>query len=259
MAAQQTFTRAQALRRRLALGLAALLAASVPLFATTPARAAAPAITVAGEQDRHPTVSFTAPRADSVTVYIASKPDRASDGSFLEENVVETGSLTDSEIQSGHWLDSSQVDPGSYFVMLKASRDYASCVSYDEKTFADINDPACADGFSIVRPLTVAAPTIYYSVKAEPLKEIRILYITLKASPFGGALPYEVCWKQPKGKKKKLKKKCVSGTVDGYSWNEDATDQIRISTKGMTRRTKFTWYTQGETPAVLLSKMITVS
>ena len=90
-------------------GLCAVLGLAVlsSVVTATPALALPPAITAIGQQDRHPTVALAAPRADSVTVYIASKPDRASDGSFLQENVVESGLLTDSEIQSGRWLDSS--------------------------------------------------------------------------------------------------------------------------------------------------------
>ncbi|MGK2937070.1 MAG: hypothetical protein ACSLFR_04595 [Solirubrobacteraceae bacterium] len=228
------------------------------VVSSTPALAAPPAISAVGQQDRHPTVSFAAPRADSVTVYIASKPDRATDGSFLQENVVEFGSLTDSEIQSGQWLDSSQINPGSYFVMLRASRDYRSCVSSDPNTFADINDPSCADGFSTVLPLTVPTPKTTYTVKTELLKNIRIAYLTLTGNPLGVKVPYQVCWKQPKGKKKTLTKKCLNATLSGYSWNDDASDQLRISTKGMTRRTTFTWYTRADTPKVLLSKTITV-
>ncbi len=66
-------------------------------------------------------MAFSAPFAGSVRVYIASKSIRGTDGTFLQENVVATGSLTDSEIQSGKWLDSSQIAPGSYVVMLEAS------------------------------------------------------------------------------------------------------------------------------------------
>jgi hypothetical protein len=235
------------------------LAILVTLAVTaTSALAVPPAITAVGQQDRHPTVSFAAPRADSVTVYVASKPDRATDGAFLRENVVESGFLTDSEIQSGQWLDSSQIDPGAYFVMLKASLDYTSCVSYDPNTYASINDPSCADGFSAVVPLTVPTPNTTYTVKTELLKNIRIVYLTLTGNPLGVKVPYQLCWKQPTGKKKTLTKRCLSATLGGYSWSDDATDLLRISTKGMTRRTKFTWYTRESTPKVLLSKTITV-
>jgi hypothetical protein len=223
----------------------------------TPALAVPPTIAAVGQQDRHPTVTLAAPRADFVTVYIASKPDRATDGSFLEENVVDMDSLTDSEIQSGLWLDSSQIDPGSYFVMLKASRNFTSCVSYD----ADINqvvDPSCADGFSAIVPLTVPTPTPKYTVKTTLLKNIGIAYLTLTAKPLGAKVPYQVCWKQPTGKKKSLRKKCAKATLDGYSWNSDASDMLRIRTKGMARRTKFTWYARGGALQVLLSKTITV-
>ena len=217
-----------------------------------------PAIAAVGQQDRHPTVTLAAPRADSVTVYIASKPDRASDGSFLQENVVDIDSLTDSEIQSGVWLDSSQIDPGSYFVMLRASLDFASCVSVDPNTAALIDDPSCADGFSTVVPLTVPTPKTKYTVKTDVLKNIGIVYLTLTAKPLGVKVPYQVCWKQPTGKKKTLTKRCVKATLGGYSWSADASDQLRINTKGMARRTKFTWYTRGGTPKALLSKTITV-
>ena len=223
----------------------------------TPALAAAPAIAAVGQQDRHPTVTLSAPGADSVVVYIASKPDRATDGSFLQENVVDMAYLTDSEIQSGRWLDSSQTDPGTYFVMLQATRDFTSCDSYDAND-NQVIDPSCADGFSTVVPLTVPTPKTKYTVKTDLLKNIDIVYLTFTAKPLGVTVPYQVCWKQPTGKKKTLIKRCVKGTLDGYSWNADASDPLSINTKGMARRTKLTWYTRGGTPKALLSRTITV-
>jgi hypothetical protein len=50
----------------------------------------------------------------------------------------------------------------------------------------------------------------------------------------------------------------VKATLSGYSWSADASGPLRINTEGMARRTKFTWYTRGGTPKVLLSKTITV-
>lgn len=223
----------------------------------TPALAVSPVVSAVGQHDRHPTATIAAPRADSVIVYIASKPDRATDGSFLQENVVETDFLTDSEIQSGRWLDSSQIDPGSYFVMVQATRDFTSCDSYD----ADVNqviDPSCADGFSTVVPLTVPTPKTKYTVQTDVLKYIGIVYLTLTGKPLGVQVPYQVCWKQSTGKKKTLTKRCVKGTLSGYSWGADASDPLSINTHGMARRTKFTWYTRGGTPKVLLAKTITV-
>jgi hypothetical protein len=240
-------------------GLCAVLGLAVlsSVVIATPALAVSPAITAVGQQDRHPSVALAAPRAESVTVYIASKPDRASDGSFLQENVVESGSLTDSEIQSGRWLDSSQIDPGSYFVMVKATRDFTSCVSYDAN-LDQLIDPSCADGFSTVVPLTIPTPKTNYTVKTLLFKNIRIVYLTLTANPLGVKVPYQVCWKQPTGKTKTLRKRCVKATLSGYSWSADASDELRINTKGMARRTKFTWYTRGGAPKVLLSKTIAV-
>ena len=179
-----------------------------------------------GQQDRHPTVTLAAPLAGSVIVYIASKPDRATDGSFLQENVVDIEYLTDSEIQSGLWLDSSQIDPGSYFVMLKATRDFTSCDSYDAHV-NQVIDPSCADGFSTVVPLTVPTPKTKYTVKTDLLKNIGIVYLTLTAKPLRVKMPYQICWKRPTGKNKTLRKRCVTATLSGYSWGADASDSLR--------------------------------
>jgi hypothetical protein len=230
----------------------ALLAAF--LVTASSAIAMPPAIQVVSQHDRHPSVSLSAPRASSVTVYIASKPDVASDGSFLQENVVETGLLTDSEIQSGQWLDSSQIDPGTYYVMLRASLDFTTCVSYDPNTYTPINDPACADGFSAMTTLNVPTPKTTYTVKALTFKYLHEVELTLTGNPLGAKLPYRVCWNLRTGKKK-----CVSDTLNGYSWNSDASDMVDISTKGMSRRTKFTWYARGSSHKVLHSKTISVS
>jgi hypothetical protein len=222
-----------------------------------PALAVAPAITGVGQQDRHVTLSFSAPRA-GVIVYIASKPARATDGAFLSENIVTTDYFTDSEIQSGRWLDSDQIDPGSYFVMLDADRDYATCDSYDSD-FNQVIDPSCADGFSAVVPLVISTPKTTYTVKTQVLKNLDIAYLTLTGNPLGTKLPYDVCWKQPAGAKQTLKKKCVTGTLNGYSWSDDASDVRRISAKSMRKHTKFTWYTRGSTPKVLATKTVSVS
>jgi hypothetical protein len=50
----------------------------------------------------------------------------------------------------------------------------------------------------------------------------------------------------------------VKATLSGYSWSAGASDPLSINTGGMARRTKFTWYTGGGTPKMLLSKTITV-
>ena len=141
--------------------------------------------------------------------------------------------------------------------MVKATRDFTSCVSYDAN-LDQVIDPSCADGFSTVVPLTIPTPKTNYTVKTLLLKNIRIVYLTLTAKPLGVKVPYQVCWKQPTGKRKTLGKRCVKATLSGYSWSADASDQLRINTKGMARRTKFTWYARGGTRKVLLSKTITV-
>src|SRR5207247_776663 len=98
---------------------AAIALLALVAFAAAAGRALAvpPTLASVGEQVRHPTATFSAPKASDATIYLATKPDRASDGGFLTENVKEVGLLTDAEIQSGRWLDANQVDPGTYYVM----------------------------------------------------------------------------------------------------------------------------------------------
>jgi hypothetical protein len=57
-----------------------------------------------------------------------------------------------------------------------------------------------------------------------------VVYLTVTANPLGVKVPYQVCWKQPTGKNKTLKKRCVKGTLNGYSWSTDASDMLSINT-----------------------------
>jgi hypothetical protein len=220
-----------------------------------PALAVPPEITAVGEQDRHPTILFSAPRAASVTVYVASKRDRATDGTFFQENVVATGLLTDSEIQSGEWLDSSRIDPGSYFVMVEASG--GACDGYDSNAVAGVTDPSCADGFSSIVRLTIPKPRTKFTVKVDVLRFMRTVSLELTGKPLGENLPYRVCWRQP-AEGRKFQKRCRTSSLDGYSWSHDATDSLLIDTEGMARRTTFTWHSRGSKPKRLLSKTIRV-
>lgn len=135
-----------------------LVALAVALVLATPAAAVPPTLSSVSQQDRHPVVNFSAPRAGSAVIYLATKPDRATDGSFLQENVKELDLLTPAEIQSGRWSDENQVEPGTYWVMLYASVDFDACYRYDSGTF----DPGCADGFSNVLTLSVPKPPVRY-------------------------------------------------------------------------------------------------
>jgi hypothetical protein len=209
------------------------------VFATafvSQASAAKPTVLSLGQQNRHPTMTFSAPRADDVSVRFASSPDRATDGNFLSENVVDADFLTDDEVQTGRWLDESQLDPGRYYVMLDASA-ASSCVSYPPPDYERVVDPACADGFSDVAVLDVPKPPQRFKVKVEQLAFIRIIYLNLKVTPLGERLPYKVCWRR-----KSKRRVCVSSTLPGYDWNSSADDMVRINSRPLARRTTFTWY-----------------
>ena len=112
--------------------LLVLVPVAAAVFATafaSQASAAKPTVITLGQQNRHPMMTFSAPRAGSLAVDFARSPDRATDGNFLSENIVNSAFLTDDEVQTGRWLDEDQLDPGKYFVMLDASAE-SSCWSY---------------------------------------------------------------------------------------------------------------------------------
>lgn len=211
-----------------------LLAGIVALVAVGTAQGAiAPTLASVGQQNRHPSATLGAmPGVDAAYIYLATKPDRASDGSFLDENIRAGDSLTDDEIARGSWLYESQLDPGLYYVMAK---------TYD---FDCYQNPNCIDGFSNMLTLTIPKPEQRYSVKVELLRYIRIAYLTLNVKPLGEKLPYRVCWTLTRGKR------CVRATVDGYSWNDPGSDLLRISMRKMRRITTFTWYVDGRTVAL---------
>jgi hypothetical protein len=223
--------------RGTSLGLAVCLI--VLGFAADAVASTTPTLARVGQQNRHATADFAAPGADDATIYFATKPDRASDGRFLDENVKDLDILTSDEIQAGHWTNSSQLDPGTYFVMLRASD--IDC----------LGDPNCLDGFSQVLTLTVPVPAQRFRAKVEKLAFTSTVSLGLTVTPLGERLPYRVCWSRIRGPRK-----CVSGTVDGFSWDASASDSLTVRTRGMRRRTTFTWFVRGRKVA---SKSVRIS
>ncbi len=126
--------------------------------------------------NRHPTATFSAPRSDFALIYLATRPDRATDGSFLSENVEVSDILTDAEIQTGRWAYESQVDPGTYYVMMQASPDFDACWRSDTGDY----DPSCADGYSSVVPLTVPRPAPRYTASVTVLRFIKLVPASLR-------------------------------------------------------------------------------
>lgn len=215
---------------KLAVTIAAALAA---LAFPGLALAAPPALLSVGQQNRHPTATFSARGADFATIYLANRPDRGTDGRFLQENVKEVDFLTSDEIQRGVWLDSSQVDPGTYYVILEATE------------FCYPPDPACIEGFSSVLTLQVPKPRSSYHGKVGPVyRFLRVVYLDLTVRPLGERLPYRVCWRL-----RSKARRCLSGVVTGYSWNSAASDSLRVRMRGMAKRTTFTWYVKGRAVA----------
>jgi hypothetical protein len=202
------------------------------------ALAVPPFVGAVSQQDRHPSASFSVPRADFATIYLATKPDRATDGSFLQENIKTADLLTDSEIQSGRWSDENQIDPGNYWVMLWASPDFNAC--YISAPGPATFDPACADGFSNVLTLVVPKPAVRYAARVTTYRYLPEVSLRLIARPLGERVPYRVCYRMKNGAAR-----CVSGALDGYDWNSSADDTLSVSTRNLPRITTFTWYVSG--------------
>jgi hypothetical protein len=201
-----------------------VLALAVPGVAA----AQTPVLLGASQQERHPSATFSAPGADDAIVYVATKPNRATDGTFLQENIAAGDFLTAGEVQSGRWTYESQLDPGTYYVMMWAIDD------------ACLLEPGCLSGHSNVVTLTVPKPPQTFRGSVMVLRGIHLAYLSLRVKPLGGLLPYKVCWRL-----KNKKQRCVRDKVDGYDWNDSATGLVTVALRGMARRTTFTWYVQG--------------
>lgn len=195
-----------------------------------PAEAASPALLGVGHDGLHPTATLSAPGADDVTVYISKRPDRATDGNFLTENSAEIDFLTAGEIASGAWMDADNLDPGTYYVMLRAG------------TYTCPDGADCIDGFSNVMTLLVPKPKQRFSAS---IQRGFIGSFKLTITPAGESLPYKLCWTRGKGRK------CERGTVDGYDWTGAASDTIFLTVSDLKlprrqRKTTFTWHVAGK-------------
>jgi len=216
---------------RAATALTLAIIAGLTLVAT--AVGIPPTLSSVGVRDRHPTATFSAPKSDFASIDVATKPDRATDGSFLSENVETTDLLTDSEIQAGRWAHERQLDPGTYYVMLHASPDFDRCWNLDQGGY----DPSCADGYSSVLPLVVPRPASRYAASTTVLRFLKRVELRLVVKPLGDRLRYRVCYRLST-----KARRCVVGTVDGYDWNSGASDTLSVTTRGLARLTTFTWF-----------------
>jgi len=209
-----------------------LLAAVATLVFASTALGVPPALLSVGQNQRRPTATFSAPGAAGLTLYVASSPDRATNGRFFDENLKDVSFLTDSEIQSGRWVSDSKIDPGRYWVMLNA----------DNLCFLPSGgvDPACADGFSEPLPLTVPKPKTRYSTSAQKLSFIKTLALRIVAKPLGERRTYKLCYPTKGGGRK-----CVSGVLRGYDWDSPAQDTRSVRTSGLKATTTFTWSVGG--------------
>jgi hypothetical protein len=203
-----------------------LAVAAILAFAAA-AHAAPPALLTVGQQDRHPTATFSMPGADDATIYFATKPDRATDGSFLDENVEHLDFLTTDEILAGQWLDAAQLDPGTYHVMLRAT-DY-EC----------IGDPGCG-GFSNLLTLAIPKPASRYRGQVRAYRYLSAVTLRLRASRLGERRAYRVCWRLVSGRRK-----CVRGVLTGHSWNSSADDEVSVRKRGLPRVARFVWFVDG--------------
>jgi hypothetical protein len=222
---------AASLRTSVAPVIVVLSLVFVPSAAAVP-----PTLVTVSSQALHPTATFSAPKSDHVVIQIATRPDRASNGEFLTENVVVFDVLADSEIQSGRWLYESQIDPGTYYVLLRASPNFDLCYQIDSGTY----DPSCADGFSAMQTLTVPRPAIRYGASVRHYVYLSNVDVTITAVPLGQKMPYRVCYRTRAGRRV-----CLAGVIAGYSWSSSASDTRSVNRRNLRTITTFTWYVEG--------------
>ena len=213
------------------LALIAACLAGLAIVAT--AGAVPPVIAAVGQQDRHPSATVSLPKAESATIYLATKPDRATDGNFLTENVTNVEGLADSEIQLGRWLSEDRVDPGTYYVMIEATPDFDACFIPATGAY----DPSCADGFSEIVTLTVPKPQTRYAAAVTVNRSLRRATLRLTAKPLGEEQAYRVCYKSAA-----KKPRCLRGHLDGFDWDAGTTHSLNVSTRGLAAYTTFRWY-----------------
>jgi hypothetical protein len=220
--------------------IVALVIVTLPLVLVPSAAAVPPTLLTVGSQALHPTATFSAPKSDHVVIEIATRPDRASDGEFLTENIVVFDVLADSEIQTGRWLYESQIDPGTYYVLLRASPDFDLCYLIDSGTY----DPSCADGYSAMQTLTVPRPAIRYGASVRHYVYLSNVDLTITAVPLGQKMPYRVCYRTAVGRRI-----CLAGVISGYSWTSSASDTRSVNRRNLRSVTTFTWYVEGRAVA----------
>ena len=223
-----------------------LAAFAVGLVLAGSAHAQPPSLTSVTQQSRHAAATFSAPKSDDASIYFSTKPDRASDGSFLQENIATLDLLTDAEIQAGRWSDERQLNPGTYWVMMRASPDFDLCWIFDLSAY----DPSCADGYSNVLQLVVPRPTIRYAARVSVYRFLRQVSLELVAAPLGEKQPYRMCYRL-----KSRALRCLRGTLDGFDWNSSASDELTVPSGNLATITTFSWYVG---TARVLSKRVRV-
>jgi len=225
------------MRRTHPTAVAAAVLATVAALALAPeAGAVAPRIVSLTSVGRHASMTFSAPRARYVTVTIARNPAQATNGEFLDENVVHSDFLTDAENQAGRWVDERQLDPGTYYAMIRALADPA-CMSFPPPTFDEVLDPSCADGPSAVATLVVPRPAQRYVGTVARAAGGAVLRLRLSVHPLGNTVRYRVCWRARTGRRA-----CLRRNVAGFDWNSAAADSVFVRSRLVAARTTFTWF-----------------
>ncbi len=216
---------------------AAILAA---LVLVTPAAAVAPLLGAVTPTDGYAGATFTAPRSTYITFYVASKPDRATDGQFLEGNVVLNEILTNDEAASGVWRSETKLPDGSYWVMMEAQPDQDCFIE-------DHYDEACANGYSNVVAFKVAPPpSPRYTGTVKPSKAGGPALATLRATGLTVRTPYKLCFTSVG------KKRCLAGVLTAA---QPSSSTLRVPSKGLATTTTFTWVVAGKTVATKRAKV----
>jgi hypothetical protein len=192
------------------------------------AAAQSPTLLSVTQQSRHPSATFSAPGADSPPFTSLPALTAPPTGASFKKTF---GIWTPSQLtrfKLGHGRTSRSSTLGCIYAMMRAD------------DFDCPGTPSCIAGFSNILTLKVPKPSHTYRGSVQVFHYSHLASLTLRVTRLGESLPYKVCWKL-----KSKRRRCLSGKVQGYSWNSSADDTLDVRLRGMKQKTTFAWYVGG--------------
>ena len=221
------------------------MAALASLIVAGSAQAAdTPMLVSVGQQNGHPQATFgPLYGVDSLNVLIATKPDRGSDGNFLQENTLygHSGFLTDREIAFRSWRSESRLEPRALLrhgsqLEPRLLDDLGSELQWRPlqhlgRAHADGSEAGAEAEVSDTRERpALHRRRVPDHERVAARRRCEAALPGLLDSVAGKPLP--------------------RSTVSGHSWYSPASDFLSVSLRKMRKLTTFTWYVDGRVVSV---------